>query len=346
MNKKSLLLKGMGILLLVVPFFINRYSLLRFISVLLGIVLITIAILVFQKRIGFKVAIILLFLFSLIYAIDYGCVSFLKRVPIFAIENKTEEAFSTYNSIFYRVYNCNGISILDTMYKKSYACDYTLEEKDINTFLDSANLNYKKYHSKFITIRGKVSEVFGNDYISLQAYEQNKNNLVGSIIFNKNATLKVKNNQGNLKLYGYYEIYDNVVVTGKIAKKENNEIIMYDAKITLVNNYDEFSVNVIEEKTCKNKPKALTKVEDYQYYSECLDEIFVKYDENTIYDIILALETKKLTFEKWVKDAEMEENSEKELYKFENYHLLKCKNTNTILIGTKKLKLTSNFCET
>jgi len=42
----------------------------------------------------------------------------------------------------------------------------------------------------------------------------------------------------------------------------------------------------------------------------------------------------------------MEENDEKELYKFDHYHLLKCKNTNTILIGTKKLKLTSNFCET
>lgn len=346
MNKKSFLFKILGILLLLGSFLWNTYTLLRLVFVLLGVLLLTIGLLLFQKRKGFKIFLYPILFLILVYAFDYGCVYLLNRVPIFAFENRTDDTFSTYDSLLYRVYDCNGNTTFDFLYKKSYVCDYTLEPKDINAFLDSGNNNYRKYHSKFVTIKGKVSEVFGNDYISLQAYEQKENNLVGGLTFNKNATLKVKNNQGNLRLYGQYEIYDNVLVTGRIYKKENNEIIMQDAKIELINNFDEFSINVIEEKSCKNKRKELTKVGDYQYYSECLDEVFVKYDEDTIYDIILALETKKLTFEKWIGNMVPEEDDEKELYKFDTYNLLKCKNTNTILIGNKKLKLNSNFCET
>lgn len=346
MNKKSFLFKIVGILLLLIPFIWNTYNLFRLELVLLGILFLTIGLLLFQKRKGFKILLYPLVFLIFVYAIDYGCVYFLNRVPILAYENRTDPTFSTYDSILYRVYNCNGNTIFDSLYKKSYICDFTLEPKEINAFLDSGNNNYRKYHSKFVTIKGKVSEVFGNDYISLQTYEQKANNLAGELTFNKNIVLKVKNNQGNLRLYGQYEIYDNVLVTGRIYKKENNEIIMYDAKIELMNNFDAFSVNVIEEKSCKNKRKKLAKVGEYQYYSECLDEIFVKYDEDTIYDVILALETKKLTFEKWVKDIVPEENEEKELYKFDQYNLLKCKNTNTILIGNKKLKINSNFCET
>lgn len=346
MNIKSLLLKILGIFLIFIPFLWNTYHLLRLVFVLLGILSFTIVFLLFQKRKGFNL-LFFPFLFLIIaYTMDYGCVYFFNRVPIFALENKTDDTFSTYDSFLYRVYNCKENTTFDLLYKKSYVCDFSLEPKDINSFLSSNNNNYRRYHSKFVTIKGKVSEVFGNDYIALQAYEQQSNHLVGGVTFKKNATLKIKNNQGNLRLYGKYEIYDNVLVTGRIYKKENNEIIMYDAKIELINNFDDFSVNVIEEKNCKNKRKKITKVGEYEYYSECLDEIFVKYDEDTIYDILLALETKKLTFEKWVEGIVPEENDTKELYKFNHYHLLKCKNTNTILIGNKKLKLNSNFCET
>ncbi len=346
MNKKSFLFKIIGLLLVLISFFLNVYNLLRIVAILFGILLLTIGLLLFQKRKGLKIVLVPILLLIFMYAIDYGCVYFLGRVPIFVYENRTDNTFATYDSLLYRVYDCNGNTILDWLYKKSYVCDFPLEVKEINAFLDSGNNNYHKYRSKFVTIKGKVSEVFGNEYISLQAYEQKENNLGGELIFNKNVTLKIKNNQGNLKLYGNYEIYDNVLVTGRIYKKENNEIIMYDAKIETLNNFSEFSINVIEEKSCKNKRKELTKVGDYQYYSECLDEVFVKYDEDTIYDVILALETKKLSFEKWVGDIVPEENEEKELYKFDTYNLLKCKNTNTILIGNKKLKLNSNFCET
>ena len=346
MNKKSLFLKMLGLLLLISPFFINHYSLIRLGVLLFGGLLFSLGIFLFKKPNVVKIVLYPLLLLFLFYGIDYTCVFFLKRVPIFAYENVMEINFSTFDSLIYRIYNCDGEKTFDSFYKLGYVCDYTLEEKDINAFLSSGNNNYQKYRSKFITVKGKVSEVFGNEYLNLQAYEQNENSLVGQLIFNKNATLKIVNNQGDLKLYNNYEIYDNVLVTGRIVKKENTEIIMYDAKIQVINNFDDFAVNTIEAKSCQNNIKKLTTVGEYTFYSNCLDEIFIKYDEDTVYDIILALETKKLTFDKWIRDSSKEEDDEKELYQFANYNLLKCKDSNTIVIGNKKMKLNSKLCET
>lgn len=346
MNKKSVVLKIIGIGFILVPFCINVYSIFRFISVLLGIVLLSIGLLLFQKKKGFKILILPILFFVLIYGLDYASVYFLGRIPILAYESVTNDTFSTFDSLLYRIYNCNGDKILDTFYQKNYVCDFTLDSIDINALLNNDTKNYQKYHSKFITVKGKISEVFGNDYLMLQAYEQQNNNLAGQLTFNKNSGLKISNNHGDLKFYNYYEIYDNVLVTGKIVKKENNTMMMQDAKIEIINNFDTFTVETIENKTCKNETKKLTSVAGYNYYSECLDKIYVNFGYDTIYDIILALETQKLTFDKWTKDVKKEENEEKELYKFDNYNLLNCKNSNTILIGNKKLKLSSKFCET
>lgn len=346
MNKKSVLLKIIGVCLLLVPFGINKYSIVRFISVLLGILILCISLLMFQKKKGIKILLYPILFFIFVYGIDYASIYFLNRIPVLAYQNVSSNTFSTYDSLIYRIYNCNDKQILDTFYKENYVCDDALEPIEINAFLNNDTNNYQKYHSKFITVKGKISEVFGNDYILLQSYEQQENNLVGQLTFNKNSGLKIINNHNNLKFYNYYEIYDNVLVTGKVVKKENNTIIMQDAKIEVINNFEDFSVQTIEDKTCKNTTKKLTSVGKYNYYSQCLDKIYVNFGEDTIYDIILALETQKLTFDKWTKDIQKEEKEEQELYHFDNYNLLNCKNSNTILIGNKKLKLSSSFCET
>lgn len=344
MNKKRHFLNGIGFLLIVFPFFINSYSLVRLLILFMGILTFGSGIFLKQRKKNFKVIFFLFFLLLFLYGIDSISVCFFHRFPIFAVRLTGDSNFSTFDSLLYRVYNCNGKKTFDSFYRLNYVCDYTLEKKEINSFLSSRDNNYQKYRSKFVTIQGKVSEVFGNEYLALQMYEQKENGLVGQIIFNKNSSLKVINNHGNLKFYNYYEIYDNVLVTGRIVKKENNEIIMYDAKIEVVNNFDDFTIQVIEDKTCKNKIKKLASVDEFNYYSNCLDEIFVKYDEETIYDIILALETKKLSFAQWITEGKKEDKKEYELYKFSNYNLLKCKDSNTIIIENNKLKSNQQIC--
>lgn len=346
MKKKSYLLKGIGCLLLCIPFLIHQYSLLRLMSVLLGILFLCVSFLLFSKKNIIKLLFYPLLFLCFSYGIDYVCVSLGNRIPIFAYQNRTEDAsIFTYDSVFYRVYNCQEKRIFDFLYQQNYICDTSMEPKEINAFLTNGANNYQKYRYKFVTIKGKVSEVFGNDYLLLQTYEQKENNLVGQLTFNKNSTIKIENNHKNLKFYNNYEIYDNILVTGRIVKKEDTTLIMHDAKIEIINDFDHFTINTIEEKKCTHRIKKLTTIGDYTFYSDCMNEIFVKYDENTIYDVILALETKKLTFDKWVKNIKKEENDEKELYLYSQYNLLKCKNTNTIVIGNKKMKLSSKICE-
>lgn len=344
MNKKTIIFLLLGILFIITPYFIKEYTIFRFVLELIGIILFNIGIFLLWKKGKVIKFIFPVFLILLLYSLDFLSVYSLETIPIFSYEHKSD-SFSTYDSFIYRIYNCQESKILDVLYKKNYVCENHLEVHDVNAFLSNISSNYKKYHSKFVTIKGKVSEVVGNDHITLQPYEQQENSLVGQISFNKNTSLVIKNNNNDLKFYGYYEIYDNVVVTGKIDSFANNTITLHDPKITLTNNFDSFTLNTIETKNCKNIQKELTKVGDYNYYSECLDKIFIKYDENTIYDIILALETKKITLEKLLKEGTKSENEEQELYKFSTYNLLKCKNTNTILIGSAKLKLSSKFCK-
>ncbi len=346
MNKKTLLLKIFGLFFLILPFFINVYSFFRLFSLLLGIFFLSIGIFLFKKNNFLQILFYPLFFFLVFYGFDFLQVSLFKRIPIFSFQNKSNDAFSTYDSLIYRVFDCNGEKNVDFFYQENYLCSFDLSPILINDFLLNVKSNFQKYHSKFITVKGKVSEVFGNDYLLLQSYEQNTNNLVGQLTFNKNAALKIVNNHEDLKLYGQYEIYDTVLITGKIIDFENNTVIMQDATIKIVPNFESYSINLIETKKCKNDIKEISKVGDFQYYSNCIDKIYVKYDQDTIYDIKFALETKKLTFDKWILHTEKKENETQELYQFENYNLLKCKNSNTILIGNPKLSLKNKFCET
>lgn len=342
MNKNNLL-KLLGILFIILPYFFNTYSLLRLLFLLIGIFIFLLGCFLLKKINVLKIILYLLLLIITTYGIDL-VLTYLGRTPIYAYQNKTDDRFFTYDSLIYRIFNCQEEKVFDFLYKMNYVCKTNLNEQDINSFLEKSSNNYNKYHNKFISIRGKVSEIKGNEYIYLQPFIQKTNGLVGELTFNKNLTLKVENNQENLKLYGNYEIYDNVIVTGKIVSKEKDTIIMHDVKIDKVNNFDNFSIEVKKSKDCKNDIKKLTTT-DYNYYSDCLEYIHVIYDEFTVYDLLLSLETNKLNFEKWVSGVNKEENDLKELYKFKDYSLLKCKSTNTVLIGSSKLKLTSKFCD-
>ncbi len=341
MQKKIKLLYCIIFLFLFIPFFFNTFHYLRMVSIGIGLFLLLFTFYVEKKNL-LKLIFFTFFLLIFLYGLDFIKVYYGHSQPIFALSNTSNSNFSTYNSFFYRLYNCNGNSIFDFMYQKNYVCDFRLEERDINAFL--SNENYKKEKNHFVTIKGKVSEIIGNTSLSLQAYEQEENHLVGELTFLKNKTVKVMNNHNDLKLYGQYEIYDTVYITARIDEITNDEILLEDAWIVKAQNFDQFTIQTIESKNCKNEIKEISNTTDYHYYSTCLEDIYVHYDEDTIYDIILALETKKLTLEKWIYDVQYDENEISQLYKFPKYRLLKCKENNKILIGTSKLNLKNDFC--
>ncbi len=344
MKNKRIIFKVLGITLIFFPFILKKYSLYRIISLILGILIFTKELFIKKDKLKLKMLSFFLIIFIILYSLDYFLVTHFKYLPIFSIEIKSSNNMSTYDSIFYRLYNCQNEITIDNFYKMNYICQNNLEIKEINSFLNNIENNYKKYKYKFITIKGKISEIVGNDYISLQSYEQNVN-LVEQITFDKNLSLKIENNNDNLKFYGKYEIYDEIIVTGKLVKKENKHLIIHDAKIEMINNYEEFNLNVIENKQCEQNIKKLTTINDYNYYTNCIDKIYIKYKEDIVYDLIFTLETNKITFDKLIKNSIKKENEIQELYQLPNYSILKCKYSNNILIGSSILDLNNKFCE-
>jgi hypothetical protein len=250
---------------------------------------------------------------------------------------------STYNNILYRVYNCDGTNTLDFGYKKNYVCSFSLPEENINSFL----ANFAKYKNKFVNINGKISGISGSSSISMQAYENLDNSINGQVSFSESVTLIINNN-GNLERVEDLKIYDTINIIGRITKIKNNgqnkEVYMDDAKIISRNTYDTYSINAVENKSCETDLKLISKTDEYNYYSSCLDSIHVIYDEDNIYDLDYVLTDKRMTFEILTNNITKTSNEVGDLYTFDSFNLVKCANSNNIIIGNKKLNLKTNYC--
>lgn len=347
MNKKVVFFKLIGCLLVIFPFFYNRYSFLRALSVVLGIMAF-IGSMFMEKKACFKILLFLFISCIIIYGMDYVLVRYVNRVPIISYEIKSSKRVSTYNSFFYRVYNCNNAFIFDSFYEKNYVCDITLPEENVNSLLSHIVNNYKEYRNKFVNVNGKISAISGSTSIAMQVYENKESSMNGQVSFGDNVTLTIMN-EGKLTHVEDLKIYDTINVIGRIAgiknNGENKEIIMKDAKIISRNSFKKYEISIIENKSCEADLKLISKTDEYTYYSKCLDSIFVKYDQENIYDLGYVLTDKRMTFEQLTKNIEKKENDFQELYQFDEFRLIKCKNSNNIIIGNNKLKLDENYCE-
>lgn len=348
MNKKEVLLKIFGWILILWPFIYNDYNLIRIISVVIGVFLLTLKQALQKRKINLKVILLPIVLICMIYGIDFLLARFYSRVPIISYEVKSSSKISTYNSIFYRMYNCNGVKIFDQFYKKNYMCDTTLTEENVNSLLGNIANNFSKYQNKFVNVNGKISSIAGSTSISMQAYETGETSINGQVLFSDNITLVIMNN-GNLEKVEDLKIYDTINVIGRIDKIKNNgqnkEIIMQDAKIISRSNFSEYEISINENKSCEVDLKLMSKTDTYNYYSYCLTGIYVKYNEDNIYDLSYVLTDKRMTFEMLTKDIEKETNEIGELYKYNDFNLLKCNNSNNVIIGNKELNLDTNYCD-
>ena len=350
MNKKEVLLKVLGILFVIIPFLFNEYSLLRALSVWIGILLIIGGIFFNKKKNILKILALIIIFISIFFGIDFLLAKYFNRVPIMSYEIKSSNKVATYNSLYYRMYDCDGEKVFDIFYRKKYACQINLEEKDINSLLSNIANNFDKYHNRFLNVNGKISSIEGSTSIAMQTFEIAENSMNGQVKFSDNITLVIMNN-GDLEKVEELKIYDTINVIGRIDKIKNNgqskEIIMEDAVITNRNDYNDFVINVIENKSCEIDLKLMSKTENYTYYSHCLDSIYVKYDNENIYDLGYVLTDKRMTFEMLVDGIEKEEDEEHiaELYKLDEFNIIKCKSSNNIIIGNKKLNLKKNYCD-
>lgn len=346
MRRKILFI--IGLILYVVPFLINTYSLIRLLAISIGIILLVLSIVLEEKR---KLFLVVLTPFLLIIG-SYGLDSILfikfNRIPIFSYEMKSSEKVSTYNSFFYRAFDCDGKLILDKGYNKSYACgENDLEIIEINTLLADPVESYKKYDNKFIKVKGKVSLISGIDTIELKAYENLEETVNGNVKFKEGAKLKIETDT-NLS---DYRIYDEIYVIGLveyITKEEDNIVIVLSDTMLLSNDaYKSYTIEVINNETKELKDF----VKDKNYYLYGIDNIFVKYANESIYELSYAITDSRITIDNLLKDEEVKEIKDEEeniiarIYELDKFKIYVCEKVDKTYFTNKKLKFNEELCK-
>ena len=343
MKKRLIVLLGFGLTLMIVPFLINIYSIFRIISLLVGIILITVSLCLKKKRNIFYIILVPLIMLVFSYGIDTLLFYTLKRVPVFSYAIKSSDKMRTYNSFFYRVFDCNGNLTLDYGYTKNYVCSNDcLDAININSFMQDAEESFKKYHHKFVHIYGKISKITGNENIELASFTESNNTLNGYVNFNLNNILIV-NTEENLSKY---RIYDYVDVYGKVTSINDGKITLTNTKLVASDIYDTYSFEIIASDD--NKLTNLVKEKDYYYYG--LNTINVKYDGDNIYELSYLLTDDRFKFDDLIQDKEYEvfKNDEDveiaKKYKLEKFDLLECSNGKKIVANSKS-KANQSICD-
>jgi hypothetical protein len=342
MKKRLIVLLGLGLTLMIVPFLINIYSIFRIISLMLGIILITVSLCLKKKRNIFYIILVPLIMLVFSYGIDTLLFYTLKRVPVFSYAIKSSEKVKTYNSFFYRVFDCNGELTLDYGYTKNYVCsnDY-LDPININGFMQDAEESFKKYHHKFVHIYGKISKITGNENIELASFTRSDDMLNGYVNFNLDNILVVNTDENLSK----YRIYDYIDVYGKVSEYKNGKIILTNTKLVASNIYNTYSFEIITNDD--NKISNLVKEQNYYYYG--ITSVNVKYDGDNIYELSYLLTDGRFDLEKLVKNAEFEVLKDAEdvevakKYKLEKFNLVECTNNKKIIVNSKN-KIDSDIC--
>lgn len=343
MKKRLIVLLGLGLTLMIVPFLINIYSIFRIISLVLGIILITVSLCLKKKRNIFYIILVPLIMLVFSYEIDTLLFYTLKRVPVFSYAIKSSDKMRTYNSFFYRVFDCNGNLTLDYGYTKNYVCSNDcLDAININSFMQDAEESFKKYHHKFVHIYGKISKITGNENIELASFTQGDDTLNGYVNFNLNNILIVNTDENLSK----YRIYDYVDVYGKVTSINDGKITLTNTKLVASDIYDTYSFEIIASDD--NKLTNLVKEKDYYYYG--LNTINVKYDGDNIYELSYLLTDDRFKFDDLIKGKEYEvfKNDEDveiaKKYKLEKFDLLECSNGKKIVANSKS-KANQSICD-
>ena len=249
----------------------------------------------------------------------------------------------TYNSFFYRVYDCNNNLNLDYGYRSSYVCNNELLDIiSINKFLQDPKDSFNEYKNKFVRIHGKISRISGNESIELAAKTKREEELNGNDNYNKDYTLNIKTTDDLSK----YRIYDYIDVIGRVDLLKDNTITLIDTKLISCDIYNDYSFEIVNN----NELKLSNLIKEKGYYYYGINSLNVKYDQDNIYELSYVLQDEKLTFDDLVDDMDFKIISNKDeeevakVYNLEKFNVIECSN-NKKIVANKNNKVNSDICE-
>lgn len=339
MRNKKLILIIISLLLIVVPFLINIYSIYKLISLALGILLLNVSFAMRKKTNIFLLIYLPILLIIFTYGIDYMKTYIFDLSPIYIFENKINDKVSIYNSLFYRVYKCNDKYIFDNQYKKNYPCKTELLDSiDINKLLNEPKENYKKHKNDFIKVTGKISKISGTSSILMQAYTVIDGSVNGYVKFNETSSLKIDLSGVDISKY---RIYDYITLVGLLSDfdEETQEMKLTNVKLEETNLYSEFTYQVIESSKCSKKTEEYTD----NLYTYCIENIYLDYKIDK-YELSYALKDKKINLNDLITNSELEEKENYKVYKLEKFNILSCNENKNILVN-KNSKVDYSLCE-
>lgn len=341
MKKRNIFILVVGIILLIIPFIINRYSIFRLISLLMGILLISLA---FAMTIRHnKIIKIIIFPFVLMlamYFLDYEVLSLFNRVPIIALREKSSSKMSAYNSLGYRVYSCSNGLTIDENYHMDYAClTSDIDTLNINKFLSNSLENYQKYQNKFVHIEGKINTIIGSSSLYLNYYEEDETTANGFVKFSEDKKLVVDNldiDPKDFYIYDYVEVIGNVY--NYVNDEDGVEIHLKDAKVIKSDIYNNYEISVIN-----NSNKDLIEKGEKIYYLG-IEEIYYKYTPDVNYELSYLLNDNREKIANLIKNIEPKiVNEEDNLYTLDEYKIIECSNKKYIILN-KNITNYNNIC--
>lgn len=350
LTKRRTIFIIIGLLFALIPYFVNVYSVYRLLSVLFGLILIEVGIIINKYDKPWRIVLLPIIFLIMAFNLDFGISHIFKTIPIFSERHISSQNVIVYNSLFYREYSCNKKIIIDNLYNKEYPCNRDdLNTMDSTSFLNNVLENYVEHKNNFVKINGKISKLNGTYNLEMQAYTLTDESINGYVLFSNNITLEVNFNE--IKDLTKYKVYDNITVIGRIdeliKRGDTYTVRMYDSIIIDSDLYETYELSVVEEKKCENDKKEYTITEEGKYYTSCLNNIYVKYDEENVYELSYVLLDKKITINNLIdKSIEMLEENGNTLYDLEIFKILSCKDSNEYILGNKKLKIDSPYCET
>ena len=328
MKKVNIFLIILGFLFILVPFLVNIYNLLRLLSLLIGIIILSIGLIIYLPRKVIRTFLIPIFLIIGVCLLDFFLVNIFNYYPIIAVKHKSSSKVSAFNSLFYRVYSCDGNLVVDNNYKKGYQCgNDDISKVNINKFLENPYETYDEYHGKFVHIEGKVTMIVGSTGLSMSAYED-KISVNGHVTFDHEKKVVVDNIKINPSDYYVYDFIEVIGLVSSIKKVDDAiEIHLTEAKIIPSPIYDSYEliVNEIDDQT-------ITKTEEKYFYMG-LQGIYYRYDENNIYELPYLLLDKRETIDNLIKNTKAIEEEKYSYYSLKDYTLVKCPKEKIIFVN-------------
>ena len=346
MKKRSIILIILGVILLIVPFCLTEYSFIRIFLLALGIFLITLSLVFVKKRNIFLIVITPLILICLSYAIDTFIFYQFNRIPVFVYEIKSSSKMSTYNSFFYRIFDCNGNLNLDYGYLSDYVCSESdLETIDINTFLSEPDKTYDEYKNKFVKLNGKISKISGNTSIELSSFTTTDGALNGYVNFNANYVIRANVDEE----LSTYRIYDYITVIGRVDSEtiEGNVTVinLEDTLLIPSDAYEEYSYEIVNS----SEEELLSLESTQNYYLYGISSLTVKYSNSDIYELSYLITDSRFNLDTIIGNVsgtnmyDEEEILQAKVYELEKFNVMVCENDKKI-IANQNFDLSFNLC--